>query len=391
MRIITLLATSILSINLSAQIWDPGFDNIVFTSGDCAANNNPSAQPTSNTSPFAACAFEGWTASHGTPEIYWEGGSFDNKRAAMWSGYWDESGIFGGEGIYSKCYFIKDKTYRITFRMRTSTTSGSAPEVENFISNVHVKLSTVLPIVTTVNYTPTSSLYAIPSVTASQTLLHLTNFSSPNSYQFYDFYFTPNATNYNSLWIYPEHSNGDSKVSVLIIDDVVIEDCLLKEEYSNTSSLPAMTARSSYIQASNNTHVLSGQRVTFTAGNYIYLDPKFVADYGSVFNAFIGGCQKLDCVDPDWRIAGDASPPGYPLEAKVNIYPNPTKGDFKLARISSEPCNIYVCDMLGNVVLDKLVVTDRIIDFSLKDYPSGIYLIKIRSSDELIIKKIMKE
>lgn len=99
--------------------------------------------------------------------------------------------------------------------------------------------------------------------------------------------------------------NESEEVSAgLCIDDVELYDegcCIPYKQYENTSDLPSLTQTSDYIKAGNdagipstsgNVTVLSGQNVTFKAGNTVILEPGFNVQTGAIFNAIIEDCNS---------------------------------------------------------------------------------------------------
>ena len=378
-----------------SQIDNGSFTSFTFTNGtDCDDNVGPGL--TMAASPFVACSgYNGWFASHGSPEVFVSGG---DNCATMWSGRWTTDATPRGEGIEAYCFFSRDKVYHLTLRMKCSgyDNSGSTT-IDNFINDVYIKLGNNVPILTVVSYNPVSSYYSIPSVSGTQTIVQYTNFSG-TSWQNVDIYFTPND-DYNTLWIYPQHSNGPSDVSVLFVDDVSIEDCLPNVTYSNTSSLPNLTLRSDFISATTNTQVLSGQDVTFTAGNSITLSPGFYANSGSDFLAYIGGCEQMDCTSPF------LSPVYYnnglkslnfeiKLDNDLKIFPNPTSGSFIIQAgqlITNSTIEVY--NVLGNMVYKKQVDKFENEQIDISNFDNGLYYIRIKGNEGMVneTRKIIKE
>lgn len=378
-----IILTCIIVLNLvtiNCQTINGDFESFTFSGGHCEQNFGPNL--TMAASPFVACDFSGWFASHGSPEIFNNG---TNRSASMWSGRWDAGLTVRGEGIHTYCYFLKDQVYHLTLKIACSTADVSGnPDIDDFISNVYIKLGNGVPFLTTVSYNSTSSYYDIPSVLNSQTLLHYTNFNS-QAFQNVDIYFIPND-DYNSLWIYPLHSNGQSTISVLFVDDVVIEDCIPDITYSNNINLPTYTLRNNYIHAINNTQVTNGQNVTFIAGDHIYLGPNFSANLGSNFSAIIGGCEPSSCTNPFKSIAVNSP---YNNSKPIEIYPNPNLGEFMISinsLVSSSP-NLYIMDLSGRILHTQTLSIQEgtnQISISKPELPSGIYFIKIDGFDEPI-------
>ncbi|MBK7665879.1 MAG: hypothetical protein IPJ32_00195 [Sphingobacteriaceae bacterium] len=218
-----------LSLPFYSQITGGDFENFSFTGGDCVPNTGPNL--TMSASPFVACSFFGWSASHGSPEVFRNG---TIHHATMWSGRWSSGTDVTGEGIFGSCHFYKNKVYHLTLKLACSSSTSGTPNIDNFISNVYIKLATGLSQLSTVSYAPTSSYYVIPTPSSQQTIAQYTGFNSTSWYTV-DVYFTAD-NDYDRLWIYPEHSNGSSHISVLFVDDVSVEDCIPFANYTTTSS-----------------------------------------------------------------------------------------------------------------------------------------------------------
>ncbi|HWY37911.1 MAG TPA: T9SS type A sorting domain-containing protein, partial [Bacteroidia bacterium] len=79
------------------------------------------------------------------------------------------------------------------------------------------------------------------------------------------------------------------------------------------------------------------------------------------------------------------------LAQELLVYPNPTAGSFTLQRSSTEPCSIYICDIMGNIILQRNHVIEKALDLSLNEEAPGVYLIKIETAGKLETKKIIKQ
>ena len=79
----------------------------------------------------------------------------------------------------------------------------------------------------------------------------------------------------------------------------------------------------------------------------------------------------------------------YILENNLefNLYPNPNNGEFIIAYNRDEAISVEIFDLLGNLVYTKLVLNMESI--SLKNESKGIYMIKAKYEDEVLIKKVI--
>jgi len=72
----------------------------------------------------------------------------------------------------------------------------------------------------------------------------------------------------------------------------------------------------------------------------------------------------------------------------IQIYPNPTNGELSLALpFSNGEIDIY--DMNGRSVRSEKITTEKV-ELKLKDLPSGIYLIKIKSNSQVHTTKLIR-
>lgn len=301
---------------ISAQIVLNGdFEEFIFTGGDCECNIDLYFLTTA-TAPFQGCgnpttSFPNcWWVSHGTPEIFRYQG---NNEAVLWSGKWEnEDAIARGEGLFIYCNFHENRVYNLSLKLGSGATA---------IDHVYIELVTggALQSLTSASYNVYDGSYDIPIVATEykQTIKHYTNFSAGQTT--INISFIPD-NDYHCLWIYPIHNSHP--ISVLYMDNVSIAYCETYEIYLNISNLPVLTARSDYIKTTGIVKVLNGQNVTFTAGNYIELNPGFETQPGCFFDAYIGGCSQLTCAQ--WNTKKKLLPISD-KDIRITHYPNYTK------------------------------------------------------------------
>ncbi len=76
-----------------------------------------------------------------------------------------------------------------------------------------------------------------------------------------------------------------------------------------------------------------------------------------------------------------------PLQTNKNlfhIFPNPTSGEFKLS--GNDINNVEISDSFG-----KLIYSGSSLNLSLKNYPNGVYFVKIISNSKQEIQRIIKK
>ncbi|MBP6301918.1 MAG: T9SS type A sorting domain-containing protein [Bacteroidia bacterium] len=114
-------------------------------------------------------------------------------------------------------------------------------------------------------------------------------------------------------------------------------------------------------------------------------------------NTLIGGTIPLSRIDSgiyDFKILATVSTGPQIGEGKLfSVYPNPANQSIqlKLAPISNTG-KLTVCNLLGNVVLEKelgVSTTQSDENINSSQWPSGLYLIQLKSGDKLTTHKIL--
>ena len=93
------------------------------------------------------------------------------------------------------------------------------------------------------------------------------------------------------------------------------------------------------------------------------------------------GCNFAECSSGVW---------GNEL-ATINIYPNPSNGQFQIKLDQVGNVNVKVISLLGNVLLNKEIRVDQqpfIYDLNLMHLPEGLYLVVIGNDNQYISKRI---
>ena len=140
----------------------------------------------------------------------------------------------------------------------------------------------------------------------------------------------------------------------------------------------------------------------YRGGYSIEMNPGFIADYGSVFLAYLHPCDhagnSFKLLEPGFsemnnEVLAENS------EENILIFPNPTSGDFILSRSSSlenensnlnfENIPVSVWDAFGRNILNKNFV-DETLSIDLSNYSKGIYLLIFKDGNGIqTIKKIV--
>jgi hypothetical protein len=76
---------------------------------------------------------------------------------------------------------------------------------------------------------------------------------------------------------------------------------------------------------------------------------------------------------------------------KIEVYPNPSKGDFSISGIKSEsPLQLEVRDVHGKLVFENLNVSKEVNSFSL-NVEDGIYFVNVTDleTNQTLVKKLV--
>ena len=94
------------------------------------------------------------------------------------------------------------------------------------------------------------------------------------------------------------------------------------------------------------------------------------------------GCSEIQLDIDDWEIINN-----------LKIYPNPTKDLITLDGLISEEVTIQVYTTTGSRIISKnLFVNNGSVVFSLKNYPVGVYIVKvIGNKNETAEFKVLKK
>lgn len=134
----------------------------------------------------------------------------------------------------------------------------------------------------------------------------------------------------------------------------------------------------------NKATVNSPNSATFNAGRYISLNPGFTAQYGSVFNALIDGCDNGNKVETE--------------QAPVTLrnYPNPFTGQTNIEFVlpQDSPVTLFVSDMTGRkvaILLNNETQTEgtHLLTFDGSNYPAGMYYYTIQAGEYLGTQKMI--
>lgn len=153
-----------------------------------------------------------------------------------------------------------------------------------------------------------------------------------------------------------------------------------------------------FIEADNT--VFSGANTIYKAGDYILLKPNFVAEYGSVFHAYIEDCTTEGglaggFVVPKQRSSGTNMEVGT-TDTKIKTYPNPfsyaTTVEYELVKAANVSLSIY--DVQGRVIKVLMSATEQKtgiykVKMERENLPSGLYYYKLQIDEQVFSNKIV--
>jgi hypothetical protein len=156
----------------------------------------------------------------------------------------------------------------------------------------------------------------------------------------------------------------------------------------------------------NTVDVQSGGEATFIAGNKIVFNEGFTSHLGSYSSAYI--TTTSDYCSQQQNMAPETTEISYQDDSStfkdmtivesdvdntldVNIYPNPTTGEFIIDFIGYETtAEISLHNYYGMKVHNTKIYHQKMEKIDISDLPGGIYIVVISTNTEKIIRKIVK-
>ena len=117
---------------------------------------------------------------------------------------------------------------------------------------------------------------------------------------------------------------------------------------------------------------------------------------GRIFKAMVNGNYAVeltenDCVDTSACVAiTSLGVVENSFKNHIKVYPNPTNGNFSidLGKVY-ENTNIVIANIDGKLVKSKTVVQSQVLNLTIEE-PSGVYIIRIQSSSESAVIRLIK-
>ena len=142
--------------------------------------------------------------------------------------------------------------------------------------------------------------------------------------------------------------------------------------------------------------------VRLIAGENIQLLPLTQVQTGAHFHAFIDTtgtfCQQpesilssIDIIDAitEWRSTSKEH-----MEQFFKVFPNPTTGYFTLELLKADAeatISVSIFTMMGEIILQTELPSQKSYEFNLSNHPLGIYLIRVIAGDEMGVEKVIRD
>jgi len=161
----------------------------------------------------------------------------------------------------------------------------------------------------------------------------------------------------------------------------------------------------------NRFDMFSGSEGSFRASQSVTLGEGFWARSGSTFTAYLESCTAVTDesaitaqVDPDNSDdsslpteAGDSDPIGGAVVHDLEVFPNPFKEitNVRFYTHDSRRVTITISDMLGREVMEIANASEfqegvHLLEVPTSSLPSGLYLLSVRSGEDVLVKRIVK-
>ncbi|WP_421751852.1 DUF5689 domain-containing protein [Croceimicrobium sp.] len=112
---------------------------------------------------------------------------------------------------------------------------------------------------------------------------------------------------------------------------------------------------------------------------------------GALVGASVDGVNgAYTSINGDVGSPGDQSPIGLDeiLSESLTLYPNPSNGVFTIASGNTQEKSIQIMDLNGALIYSKLS-TDKELQVDLTNLAAGIYLVKVKTEDQEVIRKMV--
>lgn len=340
--------------------------------------------------------FPNWHITHGSPNFPF---SISDPYPDDINMYSDKSnnGQGVGEGIAGGYNFIAGKTYTIGVGLR----GGADPTVFHLAlvrGNMPHTLNCDADICVNGGYQG-----ILPAVNSADIMwLSKPSYVDGNN----TFTFTP-SQNYNWVWIFalnPNLCNAGIRVSHVYVvrkceEDLYLTSASIPPDYytafkrihvgSGATSAMSTVSGTTTFEASETVILRNNLTIEPTGNNVVVATANmYSCDYPPVAlprpAAFAANTDDESSERANKSISG---PTGY----QVLFYPNPTR-DFVTITLpdNNKESTVDIINMNGAVLRTQVIPGSGAYTVSLKDYPAGIYVLRLSSASGSVIEKIIK-
>lgn len=136
--------------------------------------------------------------------------------------------------------------------------------------------------------------------------------------------------------------------------------------------------------------VLPTGELNCMAGDFVDMKPGFEAEYGSAYEAWIGGMTVCSFKETGAESANEeeagvesqATSGSFSEEEKFSLFPNPSEGRFQLRVPGEESWMVQVYDLNGRLVWDGGGEEVERVQIDLSKQPKGIYMLTVVGANE---------
>lgn len=184
-------------------------------------------------------------------------------------------------------------------------------------------------------------------------------------------------------------SDYDYVSTNLIVDDETIANTE-SECYNASNTITVPGTETSIV-------VETGGQAEFIAANNIIFKPGFVAQNDSYVHAYISTAYcgsmaaPLVAVTEEVEVEEDALDSFEDDPENIMLYPNPTLDRFKLD-FMGEPfvADIMLLNFQGKPVMEAKTMGENIVEIDISTLPRGVYVVVIKSNEEFVTKRVVK-
>ena len=196
----------------------------------------------------------------------------------------------------------------------------------------------------------------------------------------------------------PDESGLNSFIVHINPDNAVAEDCLGDNSATRIANVQSNCSEYPEVDLGNAVQVLpEGGNITLDAGNngtaYEWstgeTSPVITVSTPGVYSVIVtdaSGCQNIDVVEVVMLTGIDQTA----FSQSVKLYPNPARDVVyvKFLEHTSKAAHLQVLNMQGKLMLEKKL-EERLSNLDVGSFSSGLYLVKLVSGDDIIVKKLI--